>query len=61
MELERIKLYADNITLEQKQHIFRIVKQHKQKYTITRHNIIVNVSRCSEDCIHDIYKLLFCD
>lgn len=57
--LERIKLFASCITLEQKKDIFRIVKQYKQRYTITDTNIFINVSRCSDNCIASIYNYLF--
>ena len=58
-KLCRIKLVIKNIkNIELKQNIFNIIKNHNEKYTITRTNILINLSWCCDDCIDAIYTLV---
>ena len=58
-KLSRIKQVIKNTkNIELKANIFAIIKQYNEKYTITRTNILINLSWCCDDCIDAIYTLV---
>ena len=58
-KLCRIKLVVEkNKNNELKANIFAIIKQYIEKYTITRTNILINLSWACDDCIESIYTLV---
>ena len=58
-KLCRIKNVVEkNKNIELKQNIFNIIKNHNEKYTITRFNILINLSWACDDCIDAIYTLV---
>ena len=58
-KLSRIKQAVENNKhIELKQKIFNIIKNYNEKYTITRTNILINLSWACDECVDDIYTLL---
>jgi hypothetical protein len=59
-KLSRIKHYVEKNSKNKEltQYIFNIIQKHKEKYTITRTNILINLSWACDECVDDIYTLV---